>query len=495
VDFTEMKRKTNEEFLAELLLELKRTGDQGKYDLGKVRYEKATTKVIITCLKHGDKLVSPFHLLNGRRCNDCKDEKLAFKFRANPEEVFSRARILYNNKYDYSKFIYINNNSKGTIICPKHGEFMKNMDHHITRKQECIKCKREFLRARVEPILINSFLEKARAVHGDRYTYHNVEYTHAKEKIRITCPTHGDFLVTPDNHTNALSGCHLCNPRVSLGEIEMSDYIKSLGLEVENNVPILGKKHIDIFLPSLRIGIEYCGIYWHREDVRGRDYHYKKYLLARNKGIFLMQIFCDEWLFKEDIVKNILSYKVGKCAIVKPARKLEFRIIDNSRAAAFYDKTHLQGGGTPISVSFGLTLGEELLSSMSFRIDNASATATLSRYSSIGSIPGGFSKLLNNAIPMLKEKGVRCIISFSDNRISDGGVYKKNNFVKDKEVKYDYYWIRGGQRFHKMDFRRNRLRIKENFIYNENESEAENCRRMGYYKLYDAGKIKWKLEI
>jgi len=34
-------------------------------------------------------------------------------------------------KYDYSKFIYVNNHTKGIVICSKHGEFLITPSTHL----------------------------------------------------------------------------------------------------------------------------------------------------------------------------------------------------------------------------------------------------------------------------------------------------------------------------------------------------------------------------
>lgn len=52
------------------------------------------------------------------------------------------------------------------------------------------------------------FLDKAKKVHGDKYTYDKTEYLHSKIKVIVTCPTHGDFLAIAGNF---LMGCG-CKP-------------------------------------------------------------------------------------------------------------------------------------------------------------------------------------------------------------------------------------------------------------------------------------------
>jgi hypothetical protein len=119
----------------------------------------------------------------------------------------------------------------------------------------------------------------------------------------------------------------------------------------------------------------------------------------------------------------------------------------------------------------------------------------LTRYACIGNICGGFSKLLKHSIPILKAENVREIISFSDNRISNGRVYSTHNFINSRELKYDYYWVLQNRKYHKFGFRRDILKKKFPMDFKAEETEEENCIRLGFHKIYDAGKIRWVLPI
>ena len=61
-----------------------------------------------------------------------------------------------------------------------------------------------------------SFIEAAKAIHGDKYDYSKVEYVNAKTKVCIICPIHGEFWQTPNNHTNKTKakGCPKCGGHV-----------------------------------------------------------------------------------------------------------------------------------------------------------------------------------------------------------------------------------------------------------------------------------------
>lgn len=53
------------------------------------------------------------------------------------------------------------------------------------------------------------FIARAHKVHGQFYNYDQVEYSTAKRKITIICPSHGAFLQAPTNHLNG-NGCPEC---------------------------------------------------------------------------------------------------------------------------------------------------------------------------------------------------------------------------------------------------------------------------------------------
>lgn len=54
-----------------------------------------------------------------------------------------------------------------------------------------------------------TFIERARQVHGGRYDYSKVEYVDAKTKVCIVCKEHGEFWQRPSHHTDG-RGCSKC---------------------------------------------------------------------------------------------------------------------------------------------------------------------------------------------------------------------------------------------------------------------------------------------
>lgn len=117
------------------------------------------------------------------------------------QEFIDRARAVHGDKYDYSKVCYKNNREKVTITCPEHGYFEQSPNHHINGHgcRCCVDTKHTNV----------SFIQKAKAVHGDKYGYAFSIYQHSQIKILIYCHEHGMFEQTPYDHLRG-RGCPGC---------------------------------------------------------------------------------------------------------------------------------------------------------------------------------------------------------------------------------------------------------------------------------------------
>ena len=56
----------------------------------------------------------------------------------------------------------------------------------------------------------DTFIKRAREVHGNRYDYSRVVYKRSTEKVEIICREHGPFFQRPENHINQKQDCPLC---------------------------------------------------------------------------------------------------------------------------------------------------------------------------------------------------------------------------------------------------------------------------------------------
>lgn len=123
------------------------------------------------------------------------------------EDFIQSARHVHGESYDYSKVNYIKSIEKVCIICPKHGEFWQRPNDHLSGKG-CRKCASVSRVNRYKPTT-ESFIEKAKLVHGDKYDYSLVDYQGSHSKVCIICPVHGQFWQSATGHLSG-GGCKEC---------------------------------------------------------------------------------------------------------------------------------------------------------------------------------------------------------------------------------------------------------------------------------------------
>ncbi len=191
------KKLTTEEFIAKA-----RAVHGDKYDYSKVIYINANTDIIIICPIHGEFEQRPNHHVCGSECRQCGNIETGNKLKSNLEEFIQKARKIHGDKFDYSKFIYVNARTNGIIICPIHGEFEQTPDNHLSGS-DCSKC------SNVYSPTTEEFIQKAKLIHGDKYDYSKFIYNGANVKSTIICPIHREFEQSPGKHIQG-GECRKC---------------------------------------------------------------------------------------------------------------------------------------------------------------------------------------------------------------------------------------------------------------------------------------------
>lgn len=182
----------------EKFIEKARKVHKDKYDYSKVDYKNCKELVTIICPIHGEFEQTPTRHLNSLGCPLCAKESRINKKSLSKEEFVKRASKLFNNKYDYSKVEFKSVNDIGVIICPIHGEFKQKIATHL-QGIGCKKCGIE-KRSSDKRLTTEEFIEKAKQVHNNYYSYEHSCYSGSHNKITITCPIHGDVEVIAMNH-------------------------------------------------------------------------------------------------------------------------------------------------------------------------------------------------------------------------------------------------------------------------------------------------------
>ena len=221
-------------------------------------YTGNKNKVIITCPIHGDFLQTPNNHLTGQSCPRCSRDSLSFT----TEEFIKKAVDIHGNDYTYPRTKYTGSNNKVIINCPIHGAFEQKAASHLEGKK-CKKCSNNLLSINTRSTL-KEFIRKARLIHDDKYDYSKVIYVNKRTKIIIVCPTHGEFLQTPEGHLNS-RGCYRCSE--SHGEKHISTILNKYNIRYirEYKIPEYRYKY-DFYLPDYDIYIEYHGEQHYKEN-------------------------------------------------------------------------------------------------------------------------------------------------------------------------------------------------------------------------------------
>ena len=494
-------RYNTETFIEECL----KQDDIENLSFDNIEYINNKTKVKIYCHhknengnEHGEFEITPGHFLSGERCPKCRYIKSSANKRRSIEEVISEARKIHDNKYDYSNITeYKNDRIKYPIICPEHGEFLQTMNNHIKGKQGCPICSRN-KNSIDRTFTTEEYIEKCKIRHGDKYDYSKVEYTKSENKVTIICPKHGEFSQAARNHLMG-QGCPKCFSDKSNFEKELLEYIKTIIPNkeiIENDRNILDGKEIDIYIPELKIGFEANGLIWHSEKFNfDKNYHLDKTKQCLNKGIQIIHIFEDEWLYKQDICKSRISnlLKCSKNRIF--ARKCEIKEVPFNECKKFINDNHIQGFVLS-KIRYGLYYNNELVSVMTFgkqRINvkgkNVENSYELLRFcNKINySIVGGADKLFKHFINTHKPE---TIISFADRRWSNGNLYNILGFTKYNESEPSYSYVINKKRVNRFTLRKDVLVSKYNCP--QEMTEKDFCNQNGWYRIYDCGCLCYK---
>ena len=495
-----MNRLTFDEFL-----ERARAVHGDKYDYSQAKFISASHKITIVCPIHGPFVQKPLKHLIGQGCVHCGVAKRGLGKRSNTEDFIAKANKIHGEgRYDYSEVVYETAIKKVKIICPQHGPFMQVPNSHLNGNG-CPECAKILIGDQKRKDT-EHFVKRSNEIHGDRYDYSKVVYTNALTPVIIKCNKCGsEFMQIPNYHLNGY-GCQRCAGHDPKSERDISKFLSELGIEhFRNNRTALSGLELDIYIPKYNIALEHTGLYWHSTAVRKSDAvsHIKnKFDKCSSLGIKLYTIYEDEWLYKSDIVKSMLANAVGRSEVIY-ARKTELKKVGYKEACEFLDTCHIQGS-VIFNVAYGLYYKSELVSLMTFNKSRKNMGRSgskdemeLSRFCNKLNtrVVGGASKLLRAFIREHTE--VKLIYSYSDNRISDGNMYKSLGFSFSKNVKPCYSYIHKEGRvvcrisnrlFWKSCFKKMGYDIK-------GKTEFQLADEAGYNRIYDAGKKCWELKL
>jgi hypothetical protein len=292
--------------------------------------------------------------------------------------------------------------------------------------------------------------------------------------------------------------CFTCEPRIDSGgqskvEKELADFCRQFTVVEEQTRQIISPLELDIYMPEKKIAVELHGLYWHTEQYKNKNSHLRKLEACQEKGLRLIQIFEDEWRDHKKIVQSRLKHILVGSSRKLYARQCRVEPLSAALANKFLAKYHLQGPcNSP--TRFGLFFKSRLVAVMTFSNRKAlcGAETELVRYCTLAnwSVVGGAGKLLRHFV---KKYNPKSIISFADRRWSDGNLYRALGFTLTKTCRPGYAYVIDNERKNRIQFQKHKLQ-KKLPTFDSNLSESENMRRNGYYRIWDAGQLKFTQE-
>lgn len=270
-------------------------------------------------------------------------------------------------------------------------------------------------------------------------------------------------------------------------EDELFNFIKSIydGPILRNSRSIIKPLELDIYLPELKLAIEFNGMYWHSTNHGYDKYsHLNKTELCKLQNIRLIHIFEYEWNTTKDICKSIISSAIGKYNTKIYARQCVLKEVSHVEAKIFLEENHIQGS-VPSSYRLGLYYNNELvqlitISKSRYKKDEMELLRMCTKLNT--QVIGGFSKLIAHQPYNL--------VSYVDRSKFSGSGYSKIGFILIDVSGPSYSYYKHNIKLNRVSAQKHKLSALLKDDYNENETEIQNMTRCGWLQVYDCGTLK-----
>jgi hypothetical protein len=302
-----------------------------------------------------------------------------------------------------------------------------------------------------------------------------------KSEYQIHCD---NYIKRKELNANTCTICYPISDQKSIKEKELFEFIKSIYAD-EVIQSYRDGVEIDIYLPELKIGFEFNGLYWHSEEYKDKNYHLNKTNYFKEKSIRIIHIWEDDWDNKKEIIKSQIRNWLNKSQRIF-ARKCIVKELKN--VVDFLNDNHIQGSDNSI-VKLGLFTNDKLISVMTFNKIEGRKKMDIDEYNLSRfcnelntNVVGGASKLFKHFIKKYKPSR---IISYTDKDWSVGNLYYRLGFKNINETRPDYKYIINGLRKNKSNYRKSKI--------GGNLSESKEMNKKGIFKIWDCGKIKFEI--
>lgn len=325
---------------------------------------------------------------------------------------------------------------------------------------------------------------------GVDYPFQNAEYQ-TKCRAVINKKYGVSNIRKLDEFKNKLKEWCQRNPEgrfTSKAEQEILDWIKIYYCNAAKKW--IGKHELDILIPEINLGIEYNGLYWHSEAIKGKNYHKDKTKYFEEKKIRVIHIWQHEWEERKEQVKSFLLSAIHKnklflnprdCDIKWSSEKEDIIVVHD-----FLEKYHIQGAVSTTKFAILTKHKEKLVAVATFAKHHRGKDIwTLSRFCSKTNytIRGLLGKISTMAFEYLKQP----LISWADYRLSNGKGYEKAGWQLEERLRPDYFYCNtsNGKVISKQS------RQKKLVGTPDDMTEREHAISDGLMRIWDCGKLRY----
>lgn len=478
------KAKSKIAFAAKKFLSEARSVHGDTYCYDKFKYVRNDIEGVIGCPIHGDFLQTPTLHLSGRGCQKCGRVATARGVSLDMAEV--KNRVMPGYVYQDIEKHLAEKSTKIPCVCSRHGATFTSYRAIINGSRPCRKCAFEA----TADSRRNSFEKVSRVlsyIKGVEFPFLKSEYGNSHSLITGRCTedrSHPDFRATYLDIAQGKSGCKSCSSKASKEEKRLFEFVKSIFPDAVPNVSI-GPMIADIVCESLKIVIEYNGVYWHSTARKtSRMAHRDRRRAMEAAGYRMITIWSDEYKYKKYDIEAYLTSVLRFDGESIAARKCVAKIVDPKTAIRFLAHTHLQGWGVKCRTYIGLYHGDGLVAVAGFRNGFTGSVTELQRvaYRRNTRVLGGLSKLVSNYRKITGD--LSPIISYIDRDKFDGKSYYSAGFEKIAESLTMSY-VRGDQRVSRHKYKKKNL--KDMPGYDPSKREVDICAENGIYAAYNSG--------
>ena len=230
-------------------------------------YINNSTHITAICPLHGAFAVTPtLHMYGQMKCPKCNPNYKPYHKPSQPSkaklEFKEKVYKIHGNAINVDDVEYVKAIAPIKAYCNVCHKYFTTTAHDLLRGHGCRTCaiKRQSLSRAIN---VDEYIKQAQKLHPTYIYDEHLGYKSLKDSIYPICPIHGRFECNAWGHLKGYGICPQCNRNRTNVEMRLYQMVKNIcpdAIHHYQDIKIMGRQHLDIYIPLLQIGIEYQGL-------------------------------------------------------------------------------------------------------------------------------------------------------------------------------------------------------------------------------------------